>query len=513
MQHFIALCQTVAYAHSRGVIHRDLKPENVMLGPYGETLLLDWGIAKVMGRPEAAPAETEFVELKGDGVDTGTQAGSIMGSPSYMSPEVAAGLNDQVDHVSDVYLLGATLYEMLTGTVPRQAETVMELIRAAQHEPPAPPRRVSPRVSRALDAICMKAMASAKADRYQGALELAEDVQRYLAGEPVTAYPEGWFDRTKRWAKRHRKAIVRAVVSLLFVGVVATGAVLLNKAEQGRQQAARAAEALLRQERAAADLKEFRRLAEETQFYAATTDSMSEHTPYFDPNKGQETGRAALAALKDWGPALDDFPLDEEKPHARRELYDLLLLMAQVKGARAGDEAGARETMALLDRAASLAAPSRSYYRLRALAHRALGDEGKAAEEQRRADDPATADTALDHFLQGERYRLETVNEASAQTEHEVWELNRSRRAKAVEEYRAALALDPKHFWARFQVGRCSLFLKRGDESVEALTYCVALRPTSPWVYTVRGLILGELNRYAEAEADLNRAVELAPDL
>jgi tetratricopeptide (TPR) repeat protein len=513
MQHFISLCQTVAYAHSKGVLHRDLKPENVMLGPFGETLLLDWGIAKVLGRPEAAPTDATYVELKGDGIDTGTQAGAIMGSPSYMAPEVAAGLNDQVDQVSDVYLLGATLYEILTGSVPRKADTMLELIRQAQHAPPVPPRRVNPRAPRALEAICLKAMSSAKADRYQSALEVADEVQRYLAGEPVLALPEGPWERAKRWAKKHKTAIARAAVAALFAAVIVGAAVAIRNVQKDREQAAKAAEDLRRREQATGDLKEFRRLADEAQFYAATTDSMSEQAPYFDPARGEETGRAAAAVLTKWGQDLDGLPLPDEKAPARQELYDLLLLMAQLKSVRGADEANAKETLALLDRASPLHEATRSFYRLQSQAHRALGDEGKAAEEQQRADDPKTPDTALDHFLLGERYRHETVKDASARTERAVWEVNQSRVRKAVEEYRAALALDPKHFWARFQVGRGSVQLKQPAEAVEALTYCVAQKPTSPWGYTVRGLVLGQLSRYAEAGSDLTRAIDLAPDL
>jgi len=136
LQIFLSLCQTVAYAHSRGVLHRDLKPENVMLGAFGETILLDWGIAKVMGQPDSHAAgegdgqgtgtgNGSLVHLHEADEETATRAGAIMGTPSYMAPEVAAGLNAEVDQRSDVYLLGATLYEILTGRQPRRAKTVL----------------------------------------------------------------------------------------------------------------------------------------------------------------------------------------------------------------------------------------------------------------------------------------------------------------------------------------------------------------------------------------------------
>jgi tetratricopeptide (TPR) repeat protein len=517
LQNFVSLCQTVAYAHSRGVLHRDLKPENVMLGSYGETLVLDWGIAKVLGQPEAAP-EVPYVHLQGPGRETETRVGAIMGSPSYMAPEVAAGLNDRVDQVSDVYLLGATLYEILTGVLPRRAKTVMELIKKAQSEPPVPPRQINRHVSRPLEAICLKAMALRKEDRYQSALELADDVQRCVAGEPVSAYREGLLARAWRWARRHRTALTRAAVAAAFLVVVAAGTVALREAERRRQEAAREAAVLRRQEQARAEVKEFRRLADVMHYYAATTDAMSENAPYFDPAKGEATGRAALDVADAWGPDLEALPLAEERGSVKKELYDLLLLIAQVRSTRvAGPDdpatrAAAGEQLALLDRAALLGETSRGSYRLRAQAHRVLGEGGKADEEQRRADDPRTPATALDHFLLGEHYRQEIIQEASSQTEADLWERNRAGLGRAIAEYREAVRLDPQQFWSQFQIGRCSLTLRQGPEAVEALTACVALRPDSPWGYSMRGLVLGELNRYAEAEENLSRAIELDPD-
>src|SRR5262249_52416188 len=124
LQVFIALCQTVAYAHSRGVLHRDLKPQNVMLGPYGETLLLDWGIATVKGAPEIVSDEGEAsVQMSETGPGADTQAGMILGTPSYMAPEAAAGRSTEIDERSDVFLLGGTLYEILTGRRPRKEQS------------------------------------------------------------------------------------------------------------------------------------------------------------------------------------------------------------------------------------------------------------------------------------------------------------------------------------------------------------------------------------------------------
>ena len=145
LQIFLSLCQTVAYAHSRGVLHRDLKPENVMIGPFGETLLLDWGIAKVLSQPEehAGRGEATYVQLLEHGRETETQAGSILGTPSYMPPEIASGLTAEIDQRSDVYLLGGTLYEILTGQRPRTAKTALEMVKLAQQEPPIPALKVN----------------------------------------------------------------------------------------------------------------------------------------------------------------------------------------------------------------------------------------------------------------------------------------------------------------------------------------------------------------------------------
>jgi serine/threonine protein kinase len=179
LSRFIAVCQAVAYAHSRGIVHRDLKPSNVMLGEkYGETLLVDWGLAKVVGRNEAARLSDEEGTLRpssAGGEDTRT--GQAVGTLAYMSPEQAAGRWDVVGPASDLYSLGATLYHLLTGQVPfgggRQGEVVLRVQRG---EFPRP-RQVKPALPRALEAICLKAMALRAEQRYATALDMAADVE------------------------------------------------------------------------------------------------------------------------------------------------------------------------------------------------------------------------------------------------------------------------------------------------------------------------------------------------
>ena len=127
---FLDICNAVAYAHSRGVIHRDLKPDNVMLGEYGETVLLDWGLAKVSGQAEQPSGSLSSCSPTVSGNSAQTENGSVIGSPLYMPPEMAEGRLTEIDQRTDVYLLGSTLYEMLTGRPPRQGSSRQEILEA-----------------------------------------------------------------------------------------------------------------------------------------------------------------------------------------------------------------------------------------------------------------------------------------------------------------------------------------------------------------------------------------------
>jgi tRNA A-37 threonylcarbamoyl transferase component Bud32 len=221
--HFIAVCNAIAYAHSRGILHRDLKPGNVMLGKYGETLVVDWGLAKPFARTEAERASGEqTLQPAGEaGPGEATQPGQAKGTPAYMSPEQAAGRLDEMAPASDIFSLGATLYALLTGQAPYAGNAYRALEKAGRGEF-VPPRVVKGTVPRALDAICRKAMAYKPEDRYATAKELGDEVERWLADEPVTAYREPLGARARRWARRH-KPLVAGVAALLLTALLLGG--------------------------------------------------------------------------------------------------------------------------------------------------------------------------------------------------------------------------------------------------------------------------------------------------
>ncbi len=239
---FVSVCQAISYAHSRGVIHRDLKPENVMLGGFGEVIVLDWGLAKTVGADEAA--DVPAVALTEQARTDATAAGRVLGTPAYAAPEQAAGRIDLIDARTDVYGLGTILFEILTGRAPHTGENTAALLRqvAAAETPRA--RAVEPSVPPALDAVCARAMARSQADRYQRAADLAQEVQRFLADEPVQAYREPTLTRAGRWARRHR-TLVSAAGVLLVAGVLFLSAlaVLLEGARERTETQRRRAEA------------------------------------------------------------------------------------------------------------------------------------------------------------------------------------------------------------------------------------------------------------------------------
>jgi len=244
LRSFLDVCDTIDYAHSRGILHRDLKPANIMLGRYGETLVVDWGLAKVIGKTDQSPVQADgnsdpSVQQETSAASGETQQGVAIGTPSYMSPEQAKGLIDELGPASDVYSLGATLYELLTGQLAFPGEKILEILEKVRKGDFAPPRSVCRSLPAPLEAICCKAMALHPEQRFATVRALAQDVEHWLADEPVSAYPEGRLERLGRWFRQHRTWTYAAVATLIGGCLVATIAAVVIEGSRRSEAAAR----------------------------------------------------------------------------------------------------------------------------------------------------------------------------------------------------------------------------------------------------------------------------------
>jgi tetratricopeptide (TPR) repeat protein/serine/threonine protein kinase len=511
---FQDVCDAVAYAHSRGVLHRDLKPGNVMLGRYGETLVVDWGLAKVLGRGnEAAGVDDVPLTTTATADVTPTQAGKAIGTPQFMSPEQAAGRLDLLGPASDVYSLGATLFCLLTGEAPfpRPGEDGVGplLCRVEQGAFPRP-RQVNAEVSRSLEAICLKAMARRPQDRYATVEALGQDVQRWLAGEPVSAWPEPLAVKAGRWVRKNRVLATAAAAALLVAVVLGTGGGVYL--QQQRDRAGKQAEMGLAQ---AADLREASRFAD---------------------------ARALLGHVRGWTRQAGDRDLDSQLDQAEKDL------------------ALARDLDRVRQEAAALVRGQFGDQRMRAdypevLARHGLdvleGDLDELSRTIRASAATRDVVTALDDWAQAEtdparKQRL--LKLANLADEQDVWrhavrqalargdgqrlrklvqERGEGKPTPAVvrlltapfgRESAEATALlrriqrqQPGDFWVSFILGYRLLSQQKYQEAAECSLVAVALRSNSCVAHYNLGVALHRLGQVDEASESYHRAIALAP--
>jgi tetratricopeptide (TPR) repeat protein/tRNA A-37 threonylcarbamoyl transferase component Bud32 len=518
LSRFLAVCNTVAFAHDRGIVHRDLKPANVMLGRYGETFVVDWGLAKYLGAAEgeqgpgtgaaaAAPPLSPALTLPpAEGL---TAPGQVAGTPAYMSPEQAAGRWGEVGPASDIYSLGAMLYELLTGQVPFPGPDPAEVLRRVQRGDFARPRQVRAAVPRALEAVCLKAMALPPADRYATALELKAEVEHWLADEPVLAYREPVAVRLGRWARRHKPAVA-AVAGAVLVALLLGGAGLVWAQRQAEKRD-RAVEAALAK---AADLQRQARWAEARAVLEEAESRLGERGPKDLRGRLDQARRdldlvARLDAIRlkratlvegrfDTATAAPAYAAAFQEAGLGAVGEDTQQVAARVRGS-----AVRAELVAALDDWAAFQPLGPRLTWVLAVVRKADPDPWRD-----RVRDPRVWNNKrrLAWLARGARGELVPPRFRGLLGMHLQW---LGGEAEAL--LRAAQERRPGDFWINFELGNALALKKKAGVAVGYYRAALAVRPGIPAVLNNLGVALTRQGQLAEAVKEFRRALSLDP--
>jgi serine/threonine protein kinase len=230
VRRLVSICKTMAFAHNKGVIHRDLKPANIMLGEHGETLVMDWGLAKPFA--QSGNDETYISVIQHRSVEPRpelTMVGAIVGTPAFMSPEQAMPEENAVGPLYDVFSLGTILYYLLSGQTAFSGRSTQEVLNKVRAASPPRPSEIKPNTPLGLEAICAKAMAKDPTNRYQSATEFADDLCRWLDGEPIAAQKETTCQKIWRWIDHHRFISISVPAVLILVAILMSLGILLDR--------------------------------------------------------------------------------------------------------------------------------------------------------------------------------------------------------------------------------------------------------------------------------------------
>lgn len=550
------LARAVHAAHLRGIIHRDLKPGNVLLMADGTPKLTDFGLAKVLDE-----------DAKDKGV---TRSGAIMGTPSYMAPEQASGRIRDIGPGTDIYALGAMLYEMLTGRPPFKGATLLDTLEQLRTMEPVAPRSIQAKVSRDVETICLKCLQKDPKHRYVSAEALADDLHSFLVGEPIKARPTPTWERVWKWGKRRPMLVsLLAVICAAFVGVL--GLVVFHYFDLQRQVA-----------KARADVTEVQR----GQLRAEVQESIQKGESAVTAQKWVEAERFFISARDKLGAeeGMDDVRtdiedrlaeirpklLDQEGYRNARNKYEefkklhndaifhgSLCTGTDAASSMAVARSAAESALELFGVSVENAVPPtvdprffnegekgditlKCYELLLVVAEAAAPrpppaagkDQRPQAEEALRILDRAAKlgfPVGKAYHLRRARYLTLLGDAARAARETQLADqlkatvplayfwlgdemFKQGNLAQAVLEFENTLRLQPNHFWAQYLLAVCQLRMQRPAQAKTSLTACLSLRADFLWIYTLRGFAHGELAEYDAAFADFDKALASNPD-